>query len=290
MPYGRRTVTVALRGATVGREIGGYGFGMREPEIDRGWMRRRLSPEGRLGLRLTLACAAAFVVAVPFTALLALVDTRWTPLRHLDDAATKDAARFVLAHRALVDPLRATSYIFHAWVFRLIIAVLVIWLLRQGVRRLAAWAVTTLVAAGVLDVVLKVLIARPRPALPSPIAHAPGGSFPSGHALTAVVGTATIVLILLPVIRGAWRVVAWAAAAVIGFVSGVCRVLLGVHYVSDVVAGWLLGAAIVMATAAAFETWRRGEGRPPVAPVREGAEPEAAAEISGEGGPGAARR
>lgn len=238
-----------------------------------------------MGLRLTLACVAIFLVTVPFTALLALVDTHWAPLRHLDEAATKDAARFVLSHRVLVNPLRATSYIFHAWVFRVIVAALAIWVFRQGARRLAAWAVTTLVVAGLLDVVLKVVIARPRPKLPSPIAHAPGGSFPSGHALTAVVGTATIVLILLPVIRGAWRAVAWAAAAVISVMSGVCRVLLGVHYVSDVVAGWILGVAIVAGTAAAFETWRRAEGRRPVAPAREGAEPEAAAEIAGEGGP-----
>jgi membrane-associated phospholipid phosphatase len=119
-----------------------------------------------------------------------------------------------------------------------------------------------------------VLIERPRPSLPSAIAHAPGGSFPSGHALTAVVGTATIVLILLPALHGAWRVVAWAVAALVSALSGACRVLLGVHYVSDVVAGWILGAAIVLGTAAAFETWRRDEGRPPSDPAREGTEPE----------------
>jgi undecaprenyl-diphosphatase len=154
-------------------------------------------------------------------------------------------------------------------------------LIYRGARRLAAWAITNLVVSGILDVVLKVLINRPRPALPSPIAHAPGGSFPSGHALTAVVGSATIVLILLPVLHGAWRVVAWVAATVVSVLSGVCRVALGVHYVSDVLAGWVLGAAIVLATVAAFETWRRDEGHRPVAPSREGTQPEAAPEIGG---------
>jgi undecaprenyl-diphosphatase len=245
------------------------------------WTRRH--PDGSLGLRLALGCLAIFLVAVPFTGLAALVDTRWGPLRRVDLSGTKDANSWVLHHRSFISPLRATSYVFHAWVFRVIVVALAGWLLYQGARRLAAWAITTLVAAGFLDVLLKVTIHRPRPTLPSAIAHAPGGSFPSGHALTAVVGTATIVLILLPVLHGRWRVVAWVVAALISLLSGACRVLLGVHFVSDVIAGWVLGAAIVLGTTAAFETWRRDEGRAPAEPIREGAEPEAAEEIAGHG-------
>src|SRR3569833_1166271 len=240
-------------------------------------------PDGGLGLRLLLACLAVFLVAVPFTGLAALVDTRWGPLRRLDLSSTTHANAWVLHYREYVTPLRATSYIFHAWVFRVIVAALAGWLLYQGAKRLAVWAFTTLVAAGFLDALLKLLIDRPRPTLPSAIAHAPGGSFPSGHALTAVVGTATIVLILLPVLHGRWRVVAWVAAALVSLLSGACRVLLGVHFVSDVLAGWVLGAASGLGTTAAFETWRRDEGREPVDPLWEGAEPEAAPEIAGHG-------
>lgn len=247
----------------------------------RRWTRLRFSPDGRLGLRLTLACVAVFLVAVPFATLLALVNARWAPLRHLDDLATVDTNGFFLRHRALIPPLRATAYILHPWVFRVIVAALAIWLMRRGARRLAMWAVANLLVAAALVAVLKVVVGRPRPALHSPIAHAPGGSFPSGHALMALVGSVTIVLVLLPLLRGAWRVVAWAAAAVLGFLGGAFRVLLGVHYASDVVAGWLLGIAIVLATAAAFETWRRGEGRRPATPFIEGAEPESADEMAG---------
>jgi membrane-associated phospholipid phosphatase len=254
---------------------------MRKGSIAR-WTRRH--PDGGLGLRLALASLAVFLVAVPFTGLAALVDTRWGPLRRLDEHTTRQANSWVLHHHGLISPLRATSFVFHAWVFRIVVTGLAVWLLLQGARRLAAWALTTLVVAGCLDALLKVVIDRPRPALPSAIAHAPGGSFPSGHALTAVVGTATIVLILLPLLHGAWRAVAWIMAALVSLLSGTCRVLLGVHYVSDVLAGWALGAAIVLGAAAAFETWRRGEGRRPAHPAREGAEPEAAAEIAGHGG------
>ncbi|MEV5707385.1 phosphatase PAP2 family protein [Actinoallomurus sp. NPDC052274] len=249
----------------------------------RRWTYRRFSPDGRLGLRLTLAGAAVFLIVVPFVVLLALVDVHWAPLRHLDDTATTHTHGFVLRHRALVGPLRATAYVFHPWVFRTILLVLAAWLLYRGARRLALWAATNVLVAGVVSATLKTAVGRTRPVLPSPIAHSGGGSFPSGHALMTVVGTATIVLVLLPLLRRAWRAVAWAAAAVLSVVSGLFRVLLGVHYLSDVIAGWILGTAIVLATTAAFEAWRRGGGRRPADPLREGTEPESGARIAGEG-------
>lgn len=249
------------------------------------WYRDRLSPDQRFGLRLTVACLAAFLVAVPFTALLALVDTHWKPLKDLDEDTTKALNHFVLDHRVLVRPLQATSYIFHAWVFRLIVIALFAWLVYRGARRLAAWAAATITAGGLIGLVLKVVVDRPRPDLEAPIAHAPGGSFPSGHAMTATVGAAVIVMVLLPVLRGAWRAAAWTAAVLVTLASGICRIALGVHFVSDVLAGWVLGAAVVAATAAAFEMWRRDVGRPPAHPVSEGLEPEAAPQISATGDP-----
>ncbi|MEU5882399.1 phosphatase PAP2 family protein [Spirillospora sp. NPDC047279] len=238
-----------------------------------------------LGLRLTLAALAVFAALVPFALVLAAVTAEWGPSASLDRDATRDLNAWVLRHDEVVPPLKATSHIFHAWVFRGTGIVLICWLVYRGARRLAAWAAVTLLVAGLLGLLLKVVVDRPRPELPTPIAHFPGGSFPSGHALTAVAGSATIVLILLPVLRGAWRYVAWTAAVLVSLASGVCRVALGVHYVSDVLAGWLLGAGIVLATAAAFETWRQDAGRPPVRPVREGVEPEAAPRISPRGDP-----
>jgi membrane-associated phospholipid phosphatase len=252
------------------------------PESVRRWTYRRFSPEGRLGLRLTLAGVAVFLVAVPFVVVLALVNAHWEPLRHLDDVATLDTHAFVLRHRELVGPLRATAYLFHPWVFRLLVLGLAAWLLHRGARRLALWAAANVLVEIIAVTSLKAAVGRPRPALVSPISHSGGASFPSGHALMTVVGTATIVLVLLPVLREAWRAVAWAAAALISVVSGACRVLLGVHYLSDVVAAWILGVAIILATTAAFETWRRGEGRRPADPIHEGAEPEARAPIAGD--------
>jgi undecaprenyl-diphosphatase len=55
---------------------------------------------------------------------------------------------------------------------------------------------------------------------------------------------------------------------------GYTRIALGVHWVSDVAAGLVLGAAVIAATVAGFETWRREQGRRPAAPLAEGMEPE----------------
>lgn len=220
-----------------------------------GVLRRvRRHPDGGLGLSLALVCVAVLAVGV----LLALVDARWAPLRHLDDVATRDTHSYVRRHPALVGPLRATAYVFHPLVFRVIVLLLAAWLLHRGARRTAIWAVATIVVAGVVQAGLKAFAGRPRPVLPTPIAHSPGASFPSGHAMTAVVGCAVIVLVVLPALRGTWRAAAWTAAVVISLASGACRVLLGVHFVSDVVAGWILGAAVVLATYSASKLVMKG--------------------------------
>lgn len=105
-----------------------------------------------------------------------------------------------------------------------------------------------LVCGGGVPVMLftaKALVGRQRPALPFALVDADGYSFPSGHAT----GTAAIAAIsawmltrwLIPWWTG--RVAVWAIAIGAVFVIGFSRVYLGVHYVSDVLSGWMLGLA-----------------------------------------------
>jgi undecaprenyl-diphosphatase len=91
----------------------------------------------------------------------------------------------------------------------------------------------------------KALVGRERPPLPYAAVAADGYSFPSGHAT----GTAAI-LVLSAWILTRWliapwagRVIVWAVAIGAALVIGYSRIYLGVHYVSDVLAGWLLGLA-----------------------------------------------
>ncbi|GII82896.1 hypothetical protein Ssi03_08860 [Sphaerisporangium siamense] len=248
-----------------------------------GWFGKRFDRERRLGLRLTLASGAVFLVLVPFTLLLVLVQTSFGPLNDLDESVARDLHAFAVGRPGWVLALQIWTHVFAPEVWRVVVGLAAVYLVWRRAPRLAAWAVTTIAVGGLLGLALKVAVARARPHLPDPVAIAPGSSFPSGHALNATLGAGVMVLLILPMLRGRQRTIAWAVAGVI--VAGVAytRVALGVHWVSDVTAGIVLGVAVIAATTAAFETWRREIGRRPAAPHREGVEPEAKEEISPKG-------
>jgi undecaprenyl-diphosphatase len=104
-------------------------------------------------------------------------------------------------------------------------------------------------------------------------------SFPSGHAQSAVVAYSVLLLLFWPVLRGAWRPLTVVLAALMVLGIGLSRVALSVHYVSDVLAGYSLGAAWVVAMTAVFSAWRRERGRPGVDPG-EGLGPEQAPRLA----------
>lgn len=248
-----------------------------------GWFGKRFDPDKRLGLRLTLASGAVILVLIPFTLLLVLVETSFGPLNRLDEGAADTLHTYALAHPAWVSFLRLWTNVFGPGTWRVLIGVAAAWLVYRRAPRLAAWAVTTIAVGGLLGLGLKVLVARARPHLPNPVDLAPGSSFPSGHAVNVTLGVGVLILLLLPVLGRRLRVIAWIVGTVIVVGVAYTRVALGVHWVSDVVAGVVFGMAVVAATTAAFETWRREMGRRPSEPHREGVEPEAKEDISPKG-------
>ncbi|HRD14591.1 MAG TPA: phosphatase PAP2 family protein [Mycobacterium sp.] len=98
---------------------------------------------------------------------------------------------------------------------------------------------------GLLILTAKLVVGRSRPALPYAIVSEDGYSFPSGHATgTAAVGLLCAWMLSRWLVTSwAGRVAVWSVAVGVTGAVGFSRVYLGVHYVSDVVAGWLLGAA-----------------------------------------------
>jgi membrane-associated phospholipid phosphatase len=229
--------------------------------------------------RLGLGALAGFLVAVPLTLLAFAVRVGWDPVRDVDRGVADGLHREVAREPGAVAALNAIAVGFDPWVFRAAVVLLVVVLLVRGAHRLAWWAAITMTAGSVLGFVLKLVMARARPSFEDPAATAPGFSFPSGHALNSAVAVLVFLLVLLPALPGVrTRVAAWVTGATIVFVTGFDRVALGVHYVSDVLAGWLVAVALVAATAAAFETWRRDVGRPPHDPI-EGVDPEEAGRL-----------
>ena len=241
--------------------------------------REARAPKHGLAGRLALGAAAAALVAIPFTLLLLLVESEWEPLEELDRGVADRLNNVARADSGLVDVLKTGSNVFSPWVFRFVVLAVAIWLWQRGARRLAAWAVVTMAIGGVLGVVLKLLVDRARPSFPEPVTTASGYSFPSGHALNSFLAVGVLLLVFLPVLSRAGRAVAFTVGAVVVLLTGYDRVALGVHYVSDVVAGWVVALACLAGTSAAFEIWRREQGRRP-SPVSEGVEPEAAEEMS----------
>jgi membrane-associated phospholipid phosphatase len=116
----------------------------------------------------------------------------------------------------------------------------------RGRRLDAALVVTTPLVGTLLTDALKLGYGRPRPPAAQQLIPETGFSLPSGHAVdaTVVVGVLALVLVMRTVSR--WRRAAIVALATVTIAaSGLGRLYLGVHWATDVVTGWLLGAAWV---------------------------------------------
>jgi undecaprenyl-diphosphatase len=127
-------------------------------------------------------------------------------------------------------------------------------------RYRAAWF---LVAAGLggwmLSESLKLLIARPRPEIVHPFVVAPprSFSFPSGHAMLSSVVYLTLALVAAPHLPGRRvRRYVLGSSLVLVFLIGVSRLYLGVHHLSDVLAGWCAGIAWALACRWVEHHWR----------------------------------
>jgi len=132
----------------------------------------------------------------------------------------------------------------------------------------------TTIGGGLLDTAVKLAVDRPRPSLEEPIATAFGKSFPSGHAMSSIVVYGSLLLVFFPVLSPVWRRRSLIGAVVLVLVIGFTRLALGVHYITDVLGGYVLGLAWLAASTAAFSIWRVERGRRPVE-LTEGLEPEA---------------
>ena len=110
-------------------------------------------------------------------------------------------------------------------------------LVRRTVRP-AVVPVAAVAAAAVVTLLVKVALARPDP---HSTGTGHGGAFPSGHTVGAVLGVALVVHLLAP---RALRVL-WAGAAAAGLFMGTGLVVIGAHWVSDVLGGLLLGFAVL---------------------------------------------
>ncbi|GAA3603445.1 hypothetical protein GCM10022199_03970 [Marihabitans asiaticum] len=168
-----------------------------------------------------------------------------------------------LARPWLVDALLVWSHLTEPWLLFTVLAIasgLLFW--RGLVRRRALWVTPMGLAGWGLAIGCKYIVARPRPTPPEAITTAGGFSYPSGHATGSTIAMILTCVLIWPLARSvASRVLLVATAVTVVLLTCADRVFLGVHYLSDVVAGVVVGSA--MTTAALLLVLRpRGSASP----------------------------
>ncbi|MCI3222096.1 phosphatase PAP2 family protein [Streptomyces sp. NP-1717] len=194
------------------------------------------------------------VLGVASLILLVLVAAEWNPLISLDRTVSVDLHRWAVAEPGLTHANRIlTDWVWDPWTMRLLTAVafFVLWFRHE--RLLACWVAVTSLVGALVSQCLKSAVGRERPSWPDPVDSAHFAAFPSGHAMTA---TVTVGMLLWLLRRHGVSGVLWRVTLVVGVVSalgaGFTRVWLGVHWSSDVVAGWLFGACLVALSVATY--------------------------------------
>ncbi len=128
-------------------------------------------------------------------------------------------------------------------------------------RRAALFVLASVLGATLLDSFAKDLVGRARPALTDPallplMPH--NGSFPSGHSLVSVVVYLTLALLVAAHLRSrAGRLVLLGGSLALCFLIGFSRIYLGVHYFTDVLAGWATGLTWTLVCYRAAGAWLR---------------------------------
>lgn len=154
------------------------------------------------------------------------------------------AAIHGLANPALTAAMKAATQLGGGWLLYPLGALIVGMLYREGRRREAAFFAVAVLGANLLDQGMKLIFHRRRPLpwfeYPQPDSY----SFPSGHAFVSLCFYFSLAEIL---IEDEWplgrRMAMWAAAGAITLTIGFSRAFLGVHYPSDVLAGYVAAIA-----------------------------------------------
>ena len=210
-------------------------------------------------LRTLLVINAIALIVVPFGIMLSqvLVDG---PLASLDSRIAAAIYKFDLRNPNIVVAARVvTQFGSTAALTTFVIIAALFFALSRRRRRDAWFLVVTAVLGTIVNNVVKIAVGRDRPRFSPSVATAFGKSFPSGHAMNSTVVYGALLVLVWPTLRGVRRKLApWIVVTAIVAI-GASRVVLDVHYVSDVLAGVTLGAALVCASAAAFTPPTRPE-------------------------------
>jgi membrane-associated phospholipid phosphatase len=141
-----------------------------------------------------------------------------------------------------------------------LLAVAILW--RRHRQTDALFVALAFLGAQVLSTGMKLGFRRERPFFPDPLATESTFSFPSGHSLVSLAVYGSIALLLARRVRSpGWRALLFAGTALLVLAIGFSRLYLGVHFLSDVLAGYAAGAAWLALLYAALELRNRYTSR-----------------------------
>ncbi|GGF47938.1 hypothetical protein GCM10011519_22430 [Marmoricola endophyticus] len=183
--------------------------------------------------------------AVGFALVWLVVGLGWSPVLELDRATGQWPQETTAQHEWLRHLTLGVSYAFDLIPMTLYTIVTAVLLYMRNHVRAAAWTVIVMLTTSVLTTVVKQVVRRDRPEWDEPLHRLSSYSFPSGHA-SAIAAAASVAAVLawMLVRRRNLRRLVVAVAVAVAVVVAADRVFLGVHHLSDVVAGWLLGVAV----------------------------------------------
>jgi undecaprenyl-diphosphatase len=152
---------------------------------------------------------------------------------------------------ALLGPLRLITELGSTWAVSGVALIAFAFAAAIGPWRHGLAGALTILLASIGNSLLKVTMARERPDLLEPVIVEHGFSFPSGHSALGMVAYGVLAVLVsrsrLP--RGARVVLVTLLGALVGLI-GLSRIWLGVHYPTDVLAGWIAGGVVVVLFAA----------------------------------------
>lgn len=190
-----------------------------------------------------LCLAAAIGLAV-------MVHARWAALLDADLAVDTAIHTWVRDQQVILFWAKLQSWTGSPVAVAALTSLIVVGLLATRRPGPAAYLTATAVGGAVLSEVLKDVVARQRPVWLDPLWSAEGFSFPSGHSLAGITNWFVYGVLVLYLVAGRRGAVLGSALMAWGVLMAPSRLVLGVHWPSDVVAGWLLGFGWVAAVSA----------------------------------------